>query len=334
MKHFSSRLFAGVLLVALGVFFILDRMGVIDFSLGYLISTYWPVILLISGLKMLSDRRGSQGLVGPFIVLGIGIYFQGRNLGWFYLSPGDFFKFLIPGLFICCGLYVLFRPRRADQERPVSPEPPFDRRDIRPLDEEFGKAGLSLDEQFEQTFGKMGPDAKTNPLDAPDYEDDGDDRYRDRRNRSEHREDPRHRKEWAEGWDHKHRHSGDKVNKSTFIGDFHLGHEDFQLKNTNVSQFIGDTVIDLTKAQIPYGKTKINISAFIGDVKVFIPDDMDLGIKVNTSSFIGDMSVLNEKRSGFMSSSQVVSSFYKEADKKIILNISAFIGDIRVNKVG
>ena len=62
----------------------------------------------------------------------------------------------------------------------------------------------------------------------------------------------------------------------------------------NISAFIGDTVIDLTKAQIPYGETKINISSFIGDVKVFVPEDMDLGVTVTTNSFIGDMSLLNQ----------------------------------------
>lgn len=107
-----------------------------------------------------------------------------------------------------------------------------------------------------------------------------------------------------------------KSSRSSFIGDIHLGRDYFQLKPTNLSQFIGDTVLDLTNAHIPYGETKINISAFIGDIKVYVPDDTDLGISIHTSSFIGDMSVLNESRSGFMSSVQTKTPFYKEARKK------------------
>lgn len=113
-----------------------------------------------------------------------------------------------------------------------------------------------------------------------------------------------------------------------------MGREHFELKKTNISQFIGDTVLDLTNAQIAYGETKINISAFIGDIKIYIPTDMDLGISVNSSSFIGDMEILDQSRSGFMSSVQLKSPYYKEAGKKVRINVSAFIGDIKVKTVG
>lgn len=78
-----------------------------------------------------------------------------------------------------------------------------------------------------------------------------------------------------------------------------MGKEVFTLKPMNISSFIGDTVIDLTKAQIPYGETKIVISHFIGDVKIFVPEDMDLGISLTSSSFLGDMKLLGTKRGGF-----------------------------------
>ncbi|WP_223879913.1 cell wall-active antibiotics response protein LiaF [Paenibacillus spiritus] len=148
----------------------------------------------------------------------------------------------------------------------------------------------------------------------------------------------RHRRTWEERGRHGGGHSSHdnehSTNRSTFIGDVHLGREYFQLKHTNISQFIGDTVLDLTNAQIPYGETKINISAFIGDLKIYIPDDMDLGISVNSSSFIGDMEVLEQARSGFMSSVQFKTPYYKEAGRRLKINISAFIGDIKVKTVG
>jgi lia operon protein LiaF len=61
---------------------------------------------------------------------------------------------------------------------------------------------------------------------------------------------------------------------------------------------------------------------------------MDLGVTVNSSSFIGDMQVLEQSRSGFMSSVQCKTPYYKEAGKKIRINVSAFIGDIKVKSVG
>ena len=48
----------GVILIALGVLFILDNFGYLDF--GYVISTYWPLILVAIGIKIILDKRGSD----------------------------------------------------------------------------------------------------------------------------------------------------------------------------------------------------------------------------------------------------------------------------------
>ena len=102
----------------------------------------------------------------------------------------------------------------------------------------------------------------------------------------------------------------------------------------NISHFIGDTTIDLTKAQVPYGETKINVSSFIGDVKVYVPRDVDLGIRVTSSSFLGDVRLLDQKESGFMRSVEVESPYYRESDRKVRIIVSTFIGDVKVKKVG
>jgi len=357
-KRWLDRLFGGVVLIGIGVIFLLNQLGMIDISLGYVISHYWPVILIVLGVKEL--LKGRKAFLGAAILLLFGTYFLGRNEGWDWVTPGSFFKIIIPALLILAGLYVIFKPN--DRKPPSRPnqteEPPAFTPD--PPEPEDLTAKSTLDQQFEEKFGipytKQQGERKTIHADAefdddddfdPDDMDDDDEkdrykqykkRYREQKKqyremrheaRHQHRHHHRHHDEW-DG----HDHDGGKINRSSFIGDIHLGRDYFQLKPTNLSQFIGDTVLDLTNAHIPYGETKINISAFIGDIKVYVPDDTDLGISVNTSSFIGDMSVLNESRSGFMSSFQTKTPFYKEARKKIRINVSAFIGDIKVNKVG
>lgn len=123
-------------------------------------------------------------------------------------------------------------------------------------------------------------------------------------------------------------------NKSGFIGDVYLGQDYWELTPLNISHFIGDTSLDLTKASIPMGETRINISAFIGDVKVFIPNDLDVEISVTTSSFIGDMNVLERREDGIMRSMNYRTPYYQEGDQKINLHVSMFIGDIVVKKMG
>lgn len=123
------------------------------------------------------------------------------------------------------------------------------------------------------------------------------------------------------------------VNESSFIGDYYIGRDYFRLKPLNVSHFIGDTVIDLTKAQIPYGTTRINISSFIGDVVIYMPNDPEVGVKVHTSSFLGNHNVLNNRRSGMVGGVDETRN-YDDCAKRIKINVSSFISDVNVNIVG
>ncbi|WP_342548903.1 cell wall-active antibiotics response protein LiaF [Paenibacillus sp. FSL P2-0089] len=357
-RRFTSQVLGGLLLIGIGGMFLLRQMGYTDFSLGSLISTYWPVILIVMGVQRFlapdEERSRFSATLGGFIYLAIGVFFLGRNLDWFYYSASDFFKMLIPVMLIGGGLSVIFRPRRNTPPIPPAPpsppgyyppgpgKSPLDTAPPAPLES-------TLDQQFEQKFGKPAgsadrnwndylhkneEDADGNPLHAS-----ADTRWQEKQERQERRRQERqerHARRHGE-WHEEFQDSGndkDATNRSAFIGDVHMGKEHFQLKRTNISQFIGDTVLDLTNAQIPYGETKINISAFVGDIKVYIPDDMDLGVSVNGSSFIGDMQVLEQSRSGFMSNVQCKTPYYKESGKKVRINVSCFIGDVKVKTVG
>lgn len=361
-RRFTSQILGGLILIGLGALFLLKQMGYTDVSIGSLFADYWPVILIIMGVQrfLSTDDHSSKfsSMLGGFFFLAIGLFFLGNNLDWFDVSAGEFFKLLIPVMLIGGGLFVIFKPRGTTPPAPPAPpvppsyyppgpgkgtdnvEPP------KPLES-------TLDEQFEQKFGKPADKRDWNEyLHKHDEDDEEEDqgkkghfysareaRWQENRERHERRRQERqerHSRRHGE-WHEEFQESGDPketTHRSAFIGDVHMGKEHFQLKNTNISQFIGDTVLDLTNAQIAYGETKINISAFVGDIKVYIPEDMDLGVSVHSSSFIGDMQVLDQSRSGFMGSVHCKTPYYKEAGKKIRINVSAFIGDVKVKTVG
>ncbi|GGF73966.1 hypothetical protein GCM10010912_19000 [Paenibacillus albidus] len=348
-RRFTSQILGGLILIGIGAMFLLRQLGYAEFSVGYLVSNFWPVVLIFFGMQNLltPENKGSSAFWGLFL-MALGVFYLGRNLDWFDLSAGDFFKMFIPVMLIGGGLYVIFKPRSGNTPPPPPAPPGGFPPKVDPLDTPPPKPLEStLDEQFEQKFGKPSSQesdwterlTKDVPEEQERFQSAAQTRWQEKQERHERRRQERHARhthshgEWGKDYDG----AGsckDSTNRSAFIGDVHMGREHFQLKNTNISQFIGDTVLDLTNAQIAYGETKINISAFIGDIKVYIPDDMDLGISVNSSSFIGDMEVLDQSRSGFMSSVQCKTPYYKETGKKVRINVSAFIGDIKVKTVG
>jgi len=309
-----GRLIGGMVLVGIGGVFLLNQLGVTDFSIGEMFATYWPLFLILGGLANLTNGGWRGGnFIGSVVLLLIGGYFLARNLNFIDLSPGDFFRFFFPVILIIGGLFVIFKPCDPDRRkrRDDFPPPPMP-----PLDPPPPTFHPEMESPLDSIFGSM------------EKEKEKEEAAKQEKSRFSSPNFGHHQQDSGLGG------HGPVIQKSGFIGDVHLGQDYFQLKPMNISHFIGDTIIDLTKAQIPYGETKINVSSFIGDVKVFIPDDMDIGIVATSSAFIGDLKVLTQKQGGFMSSVTAESPYYGEASKRIKLIVSVFVGDVKVNMVG
>lgn len=101
----TGRIFTGILLLAFGVLWLLQQLGLLTSGLGELLSTYWPLILIVWAIQLIF-RRGARwfGLLG----LMIGVLFQLKTLGIIeHLSWG----ILWPLVIILIALRLLL-PRR------------------------------------------------------------------------------------------------------------------------------------------------------------------------------------------------------------------------------
>jgi len=100
-QHSSGRIFWGFILILLGVFFLLDQMGRLDF--GDLIGRWWPLILVAAGLWQLisSDFRE---LAGGLFLIALGALFQLAKLEILGRSA---WHYIWPALIIALGLWVL-----------------------------------------------------------------------------------------------------------------------------------------------------------------------------------------------------------------------------------
>lgn len=98
----SSRKLFGVLIIIFGALLLLDNAGIADVDLGELISTFWPMVLIIIGAYIVLTNPASK--VGGLITLAIGVVFQLKTLGYF-----DVFKYLAfwPVVLILIGLWIV-----------------------------------------------------------------------------------------------------------------------------------------------------------------------------------------------------------------------------------
>jgi hypothetical protein len=98
----GGRVFWGLLLILLGGLFLLDQMGRLNF--GEIMSTYWPVIIILVGLSTMigsSFRRIGGGL----FLVALGAFFQLRELG---ILREDIWHYAWPALIIVAGIWMLF----------------------------------------------------------------------------------------------------------------------------------------------------------------------------------------------------------------------------------
>jgi lia operon protein LiaF len=372
VQSLLQRIFWGIVLIGIGVVFLFDQIGVLDVDFGDLARTFWPVFVILVGVHgLLMQPRG--GYWWNFFIILIGVFFLGRNLDWFEWEFGDLLRGIGPFALILFGLMLIFRGNKPKKPHdwdgsagwnPVTP--PESMMGPPPAPPTYDS--LNGDPSFGGKETGPAPESPPRPSDsgqqnqresAPNWQQDV------------KQEEP---SQWQHGWKNHGHHGwkehgphgwkkygphgwkgygphgwkgfgphewrdhgcwhGDRHNYSRFIGDFYIGDGYFELRPMNISHFIGDTRIDLTRAQIPYGETRINVSSFIGDVKVFVPNDFTVGVRVESNCLIGDVKVLEHKRDGLFNHVSVETPGYRDCDKQIVLVVSTFIGDVRVSKVG
>jgi cell wall-active antibiotic response 4TMS protein YvqF len=108
-----GRLLTGLILIALGVLFLLDRFHMIRFGLFW--EYWWPMGLIAAGLYLLlacRPRRTGWGVV----LLVLGVIFQVDRLGFLPWWSADM---LWPFALIVTGLWLLLSRLR----RPAPPSP-------------------------------------------------------------------------------------------------------------------------------------------------------------------------------------------------------------------
>ncbi len=115
------------------------------------------------------------------------------------------------------------------------------------------------------------------------------------------------------------------------IGDLSVGIQPWVLKDICLSNGIGDIRINLATAHIEDGNYVINIQGFIGDVRIIVPENLD--VRVDAKIRIGDIEVFDEAYSGTARSVHMEDPSYESSKRRCHIDVSLTIGDIEVVRV-
>lgn len=101
----------GALIIIIGVLLLFNNLGLGNYDIGYLISTFWPVVFIIWGLETIiehNNRKNKYNLVIGLILLLLGVAIIARNLGYYSFDFSILWKLVWPLLLIFIG-YNLVR---------------------------------------------------------------------------------------------------------------------------------------------------------------------------------------------------------------------------------
>jgi hypothetical protein len=101
----------------------------------------------------------------------------------------------------------------------------------------------------------------------------------------------------------------------------------WQVADEEIWLFVGDVRLDITQAEVPSGETAIRLFAFVGDVRLRVPEGV--GVSVSSTAFITDARLFDQKRDGVLAPVRLASDSYEVAERKIHLEITCFIANIR-----
>lgn len=107
MTKRTPQLLLGLLLVAIGGTALLGRLGVVDIDLGELVSTWWPMLIVLVGIAALVSVP--RAWVGPAIIILVGAVLQLDRLELITVSFWDIFW---PSVLLLIGLVLVLRYAR------------------------------------------------------------------------------------------------------------------------------------------------------------------------------------------------------------------------------
>lgn len=109
--HGKRNWLAGGILILLGGVMLMNNLGYINVSIGWLIREFWPVALILWGVSFLMNRKSTGELITGLIIITIGTIILGNRQEWFDLNLSRLWSFFWPAVLILAGISFLRGPR-------------------------------------------------------------------------------------------------------------------------------------------------------------------------------------------------------------------------------
>lgn len=122
----------------------------------------------------------------------------------------------------------------------------------------------------------------------------------------------------------------DMKEKKMLMGEIKWTKIPFTLPSTAIEFFIGEVVIDLSKAEVKEKDLHLHIRGGVGEIKIFLPDTWDADVQTKVG--IGEVNMLKQKEGGMFSNAHFEHRAPTDPEHRLYLQADIGIGEIVIKK--
>ncbi len=296
------KIVIGILFILGGGLFILSNMGVIPSDASLLFETYWPSLIILASLVMVIDtilkkykpKKTFNHIYFAFCVFVTGFVLQNEKLDFVDVKGVDLWEVIIALVLVYIGIKLIFFKSHGIHGH-----------------------GVKIEVDSDGTgFKDVGSDDKDN---------------------EDEDEDEDHSSETKSGRKDSAKRKGVFVSaggeREQFVGDMRLGDSAWAPESGSYSVNIGDMHVNFTTAIFSEGETEIDLSCWVGEIDIIIPDDLPVDMLMESN--VGEVVFSGHAEKSGITNNVIKyrSEGYDEAPKKLKLRASLNIGSIKVTKV-
>jgi predicted membrane protein len=146
-RFYSTKLIVGIVIIALGLLFLASNLGLI--SARYVLRHFWPVLLILVGVLMLSQKESRRGRQWGWVWLLLGLWLLSDRLDWIDIN---LWQLAFPMLLLAVGGILVWRALWTQKEEPIVGAEPSEfvrsfavmsGNELRPVSRPFRGADLS-----------------------------------------------------------------------------------------------------------------------------------------------------------------------------------------------
>lgn len=115
-----------------------------------------------------------------------------------------------------------------------------------------------------------------------------------------------------------------------FIGELHADFEGQEVGDRDISLFLGEMVIDLTKARLRDGENFLKVSIGVGEANISVPADFPL--MITSQIFAGQLNFDDMSNSGIFPKLDHRDDNYDSEERKLHIRMDGFAGEMTINR--